>query len=785
MSVTGIVRSRWGRVARWAGIALLAVVLLCVLLASCGYAYLRVSTAPRLDGELVLEGLREPVEVDREPRGVPHIRAQNEHDLLFALGVVHAQDRLWQMEFQRRVGAGRLSEVLGEGTVEQDRFLKTWGFYGAAEDAYRSLSPDGKASVDAYVDGINAYLETDPRLPPEFRLLGFEPEPWRPADVMVWAKMMSLDLSSNYESELLRYRLRARGLSPERIAGLLPSYPEDAPTVLGDADLRASEPARGEAARAGQLLALKRSLPVSLEASNNWVVGGGLTRSGKPLLADDPHLGLQVPSLWYLAHLRSPTLEAIGATLPGLPGVVIGRNGRIAWGVTNVGADVQDLYELRETDGGRSYRYKGGERRYDVRRETIRVDGAEDVELTVRETVHGPVVSDVVDAPEGGPPLALRWTSLAGEDRTLEAFLGVNRAQNWEEFGAALRDYVAPAQNFVYADVEGNIGYVAPGLYPVRAEGHTGLYPAPGDGPRDWRGFVPEDEWPRVLNPQKGFVVTANNKVTPEGYPHDLSLEWAEPYRAARITRMIEDGGEDLTVRDMVRIQQDQRSGRFLAFRPVLERLEPRSAEAHLWRERLLAWTGHAGTDSREATVFAAWYSELARLPESEVGEPFWTEDRYLLGAMEGGDPNCGGSGSAEDCLAYAARALDRALDRLGGVPAWGEIHEAAFEHPVLSTTPLARLSDRSVPFGGDDSTVNVGPYDPATFAMDAGPSYRHVVDLADPGRSRYVHPMGQSGNPLSPRYDDLLETWRGGGYLPMRTRAYETEHELTLSPGG
>lgn len=345
---------------------------------------------------------------------------------------------------------------------------------------------------------------------------------------------------------------------------------------------------------------------------------------------------------------------------------------------------------------------------------------------------------------------------------------------------------MAPAQNFVYADAEGNIGYVAPGRYPVRQEGHTGLYPVSGDGSRGWRGFVPYEEWPRVLNPERGFVVTANNKVTPEGYPYELSLEWAEPYRAQRITQMIEAGGDDLTVEDMVRIQQDQRSLMFRDFRPALEGVEPRSEGAREWRRRLLEWDGEAGPDSREATVFAAWYSELSRLPEGEVGEEFWSEPRYLLDALENGDPNCGGGGTAGDCSAYAAVALESALERLGGeVPAWGEPHEAAFEHPVLTSTPLARLSDRSVPFGGDSSTVNVGPFDLETFAMDAGPSYRHVVDLSDPEGSRYVHPMGQSGNPLSGNFDDLLVPWRDGEYLRMRTRGYEAEHELTLRPGG
>jgi penicillin amidase len=778
-------------VLRRAGVVVFVLALVLLLVAGCGYLYLRSSTLPREDGELSLEGLREPVRVDREPSGVPHIRAGNEHDLFFALGVVHAQDRLWQMEFQRRVGAGRLSEVLGPSTVEQDRFLRTVGFYRAAEEAYRSLSPRGRRSVHAYVAGINAYLDTDPGLPPEFRLLRYEPERWRPADVLVWVKMMSLDLSANYESELERYRLRARGLSEPRISELLPPYPEDAPTILSERDLE--DAPRGVAAagaerQAERLLAVRRSLPVSIEASNNWVVSGERTRSGRPLLANDPHLGLQVPSLWYLAHLESPTLEAIGATLPGLPGVVIGRNDRISWGVTNVGADVQDLYEMNETDDGTAYRYRGEELPYGVRNETIKVDGGRDVRLKVRETVYGPVVSDVVDAPEGGRPLALRWTSLDREDRTMEAFLGVDRAGGWGEFNRALRLYNAPAQNFVYADVEGNIGYVAPGRFPIRGRDHSGLYPVPGDGSRDWRGFVPFDDRPRTFNPERGFVVTANNKVTPPGYPYTLSLEWAQPYRAERIRQMIEAGGDDLTADDMVRIQQDQHSLLFRDFRPVLERLNLRSDEAREWRERLLTWDSDAGPSSREASVFAAWYAELTRLPAREVGQARWNNSRYLLQALENGDPNCGEGGTVEDCEDFAARAFERALGRLGDeVPAWGELHEATFEHPVLSTAPLAPLFDRSVPFGGDGSTVNVGPYELDSFRMNAGPSYRQVVDLSDGGRapegSRFVHPMGQSGNPLSANFDDLLPMWRDGRYLPMRTSGYEVDHRLTLRP--
>ncbi len=714
----------------------------------------------------------------REPSGVVHIRAANEHDLFFALGVAHAQDRLWQMEFQRRVGAGRLSEVLGRAALGQDRFLRTFGFYRAARSAYRSLSPGGRAAVDAYVAGVNAYLQTDPGMPLEFRLLGYEPERWRPADVLVWAKMMSFDLSANYESELERYRLRARGLAPGRISELMPPYPEDGPVIL---------PEGGEVPPAGErqaeaLLRLRRSLPLSVEASNNWVVSGRRTESGAPLLANDPHLGLGVPPLWYLAHLESPTLEAVGATLPGVPGVVIGRNRDIAWGVTNVGADVQDLYLLEEADGGRGYRYRGEVRPYRVREERIRVKDAADVTLRVRETVYGPVVSGAVDAP-GARPLALRWTSLEPEDRTIEAFLGINRARNWRQFNEALRAYKAPSQNFVYADEEGNIGYVAPGKFPVRREGHSGLVPVPGDGRWDWRGSVPFEGWPRAFNPREGFVVTANNKAVPDSYPYRISLEWAEPYRAERIRRMILEGGR-LGVEDMVRIQQDRRSLLFEDFRPVLQELRVREKRARVWRERLLRWDGDARPDSREAAVFEAWYTELTRLPSQEVGEEYWDEPRYLLRAMRRGDRACEPSGSREDCLRFASRALGRALERFGEeVPGWGEVHRAVFEHPVLSRTPLARFAGREVPAGGDGYTVNVGPYDPEGFRMDSGPSYRQIVDLSPGGRSLFVIPMGQSGSLLSGHFDDLLGLWSGDGYLRMRTGGYEADDTLTLRP--
>lgn len=771
------------RVMRFLGRLLLVVVGLLVIAGTGGWLWLRGATLPQPSGRLALAGLSAPVELGREANGIVHIKAETEADMFFALGVAHAQDRLWQMDFQRRVGAGRLSEAVGKATLSQDKFLRTWGFYKAAQAAYQSLSPAGKAIIDAYVAGVNAYLATNPPLPIEYRLLGIRPEPWKPADVLVWSKMMSYDLAGNWEDELKRLRLAAKGISPQRMAELLPPYPEDAPTILQAQDLTLPVAPQQEKPAAA-LLKLAALMPSGLEASNNWVVSGSRTTSGKPLLADDPHLGLGAPSLWYLAHLEAPGYNAIGATLPGIPGIVIGRNDHIAWGVTNVGADVQDLYLLDTVGSG--YRYKGATEPFRLRREVIKVKGGQDEVLNVRETRYGPVISDVVSN-TGARPLALRWISLDGTDRTLEAFVGINKAQDWTQFLEAMKSYAGPSQNFVYADVEGNIGYIAPGLFPIRRAGHSGLTPVPGDGNWDWQGMVPFEDWPKVLNPKDGFIVTANNRVLPSGYPYQLSLEWAEPYRAARIREMIL-AKDKLSLDDMRAMQQDQHSLLYRDFRSVLDVLSPLSERGKQWKDRLLGWDGNMSTGSQEATVFEAWYTELTRLPAREVGQEFWDQPRYILGALRAGDKNCDQPDTEfmESCLDFAALALDKALDRFGDrIPTWGSLHHAIFDHAILTNSPLKRFSDRQVAFGGDRYTVNVGPYDEEKggFEMSHGPSYRHIVDLANPQNSLFVHPMGQSGSLLSGEYSDYLGKWQRGEYFPMKTKDYRLRNRLMLEP--
>ena len=740
-----------------------------------GYYYVKTATLPQTSGRIALRGLSATAEIQRDAHGVIRIEAASLTDLFFAQGVAHAQERLWQMEFQRRLGAGRLAEVLGEAALPTDRFMRTLGVYRAAEEAYRALSPEIRDQLDAYIAGINAYLRTNPPLPLEFRLLGFRPEPWKPADALVWAKLMSWELSKNYEEELERYRLLARGLTKERINELMPPYPEDAPTVLKSV---AASPGPGAEALAASLLEAGARTRVGLEASNNWVVAPWRSKSGGALLANDPHLRLTAPSIWILMELKAPGFYAVGASFPGLPGIVIGRNDRIAWGVTNMGADVQDLYVLEEAEGG--YRYQGAIRPYRVREEVIRVKGREPERLRVRETVYGPVISDVVEAP-GGKPLALRWVSLDPGDTTLEAFLRLQRARNFEEFLAALRYYVAPSQNFVYADRSGKIAYIAPGKIPIRKPGHTGAYPVPGTGEWDWQGWIPFEALPRVEDPPEGYIVTANQKPVPKDYPYLLGVDWAEPYRAMRIEALIR-AREKHDLESLAAIQLDEVSLLYAAFRPVLERLRPRSEAGRAWQKRLLAWNGDTRAKSEEASVFEAWYTELSRLPEAEVGKRYWEEPRYLLRAMLGGDPACSARGVG--CLEFAADALEAALRRLGKeVPSWGQLHPAVFRHLVMSNDRrVRRLFERRIAHGGDRYTVNVGIYRPEDFQMFWGPSYRQLVDLGRPEQSRFIHPMGQSGNVLSRHYADLLPLWARGAYLPMGMG--EMKKRLVLEPG-
>jgi len=779
------------------------------------FLYLRQSL-PKTEGEIRLAGLAAPVEVLRDRYGIPHIFAASLEDASFALGFVHAQDRLWQMEMSRRIAAGRVAEIVGAGALETDRFLRTLGVRRSAEANLRALDAETRRLLDAYATGVNAFLASDPVLPIEFWLTRSKPEPWTPADSVAWTKMMAWDLGHNWRDELLRMRL-AKTLPLERIHQFLPPYPGEPVPVIADLKELYSSMER-DAVRLAQFAPSTSGLaPDVLEnneglGSNNWVVSGARTASGKPLLANDPHLGLTAPPVWYFAQLSASGMNVIGSTLPGVPGVILGRNERIAWGMTNTGPDVQDLY-LEKLDSAGGYLTPEGPRPFQIVEETIRVKGGENEKLRVRISRHGPVISDVSrvaqDLLPRGHVIAFAWTALAEDDRSMQALVKFARAREWNGFLAAARDFQAPQQNMVYADVEGNIGFVAAGRVPHRKPGNDlkGMAPAPGwQAKYDWAGFIPFEQLPRSFNPADGAIVTANHRITPPGYPHFISSNWEPPYRAARIRQLLEATPQH-SVPSFARIQADVVS---LAMRELLPKLlatRPRSENARKALARLAKWDGAMAPERAEPLIAWAWWRELTRaIYADELGDAFrgnWLARAVFLGKVLSGDAEqarwCDDvrTPATETCEEMLALSLDAALADLGKrygseQTRWGDAHLARHEHRPFGRQPLlARFFNITVPSPGDTYTVNVGRHnlndEARPFANRHAASLRAIYDLSDLERSLYIHSGGQSGNILSDHYQAFSKAWAKNEYIPMRAERKTLDAEphqlLRLTP--
>ncbi len=754
---------------------------LLVLVVTGGWLYLH-SSLPQTNGSVSLAGLDGHVEIVRDTDGVPHIFASTDNDAFFALGYVHAQDRLWQMEFQRRTGGGRLSEIMGKVTLDVDKFLRTLGTYRAAESAWSALSMESKLVVEAYVAGINAWIGEGHTLPIEFLILGVKPEPWTVYDSMVWSKMMMWDLGGNWDDELLRTLLLS-AVGQERSAELMAGYPSGATTILAS-DVVSS------------LLALDAFLKDSLQlggldvGSNSWVIAGEHTESGQPLLANDPHLGASIPSIWYLVELQGDKLHVTGTTFPGMPIIPIGHNENIAWGLTNLGPDVQDLY-IERINPQNPNQYEVDAKWVDmiIVAEEILVKDEEEVLLyAARSTRHGPLISDV--SGKAAAPLALRWTALDDGDTTADAFLDMAYAANWEEFTEALSAYVGPSQNIVYADRDGNIGYFAAGRIPIRAKG-DGTVPVPGwNSEYEWESWIPFDELPHVFNPAEGYIVTANNKVVPDDYSYFISSSWAPPYRAERILELIgtmTSGGRKVSSADMVAIQGDQLSRQVRELMPYVLSVDPEDERQAAALDYLRGWDGVMHAEKVAPTIYTAWFQQLPLVIfeddlRGEAYEQF--ADRrhasFLAGVLsESAYTWCDNvlTVPAESCSDAYAQALHRALDgleeTLGKDMArwrWGEVHQTIYTHnPFSEVGALRPIFQRQIGNGGGPYTVNVGPYKfSEPYVQAAVPSYRQIVDLSDWNSSLFMHTTGQSGNVLSRHYDDLIERHQAVEYLRM-----------------
>jgi penicillin amidase len=606
---------------------------------------------------------------------------------------------------------------------------------------------------------------------------------------------MALDLATNYRDELARVRLAQR-LSKEQIADLWPAYPEDAPITL--AELTRAVPW-------DQLAAVLPPAPPGGVGSNAWVVAPARSTTGGPLLANDPHLHLQAPGVWYLAHLETPELALVGATLPGIPAVVLGHNGTIAWGFTNTGADTQDLFiERLDPEDPTRYLTPGGSAAFARREELIEVKGGAPVVLHVRATRHGPVLSDLLpDAAArfgAGQVVALAWSAPAEDDRTIQALLGIDRARDWSGFVAALRDVGAPMQNIFYADRAGHVGFIAPGRVPIRKHG-DGRWPVPGwTGESDWTGWIPFDALPQALDPPDGVLFNANNRIVPPDYPYLLTADWEAPYRARRIGQLLQHA--PFGPAEFATMQADLLSLLAQDLLPVMLAAEPSGSAAAAAMARLKTWDRVMRADAAEPLIYAAWYRELSRLIYAdELGDlfdTFWrVRPQFMERVLTRRQIWCDDvrTEPIETCAELAAMALDVALldlrRRFGADPAawrWGDAHVARMTHPVFANQPLlGRLFDIDVPSGGDSVTVDVGHFNPGNprwpFASTHAATYRAIYDLAHLDASRFVSATGQSGNPLSPHYRDLTRLWAADASVPIgRDRAsYRKEAIGTL----
>jgi penicillin G amidase len=778
---------RWrGRIR--VGVSLLS--LLVVVLSAGFYLYLR-SALPQTDGRIVMAGPKAEIRVERDADGVPRIIAQDDEDLAFGLGFVHAQERLFQMELQRRYGAGRLAEIFGPNALAIDRQMRVLGLYRAAEAEIPFLSAEMNRALEAYAAGVNAFLRSRRgALPPEFLLLGFTPEPWRPADSLIWGKLMAVQIGGNYRGELLRARM-ARTVPAADLAFLYPEYPQGAPTTLAE---------MVPIYRRLALDDLYEALPAVVGpnyASNNWVVDGRHSASGKPVLANDPHLAFGAPGVWYLARLETPRHEITGATAAGVPLVVIGHNERIAWGFTTTTADVEDLYveQVDPVDPGR-YLTPQGSAPFKSWRETIMVKGSAPVEIAIRETRHGPVLSDALPpgAAEPGFVLALAATFTIPDDRSAEALWKVNRAADWPSFRAALRHFVGPIQNIVYADVDGTIAFIAPGLVPIRRSGQ-GWLPAPGwTGGYDWTGFIPFEALPSAVNPPSGHFVTANNKIVPDSYPYFLSRDWDLPNRAERIAALLAATPVQ-TPAASAAIQADTLSLMAKHLVPLMTSIAGVNDNTREAVERLRRWDFRMDMDRVEPLLFTALLREFSRsILFGRLGDAvsdYWDLRPRVMEAVLTerpewcDDPKRPGE---ESCGSRLTKALEAALARLrrdyGADMAqwnWGRAHVAVFANPVFSRIPVLRdWLKIAIPTPGAYDTLNRGPStirdDATPFEQRFGAGLRTIIDLAVPEEARMIATPGQSGHPLSPHYADLLQRWRDFGWLvPDRSAAVST----------
>jgi penicillin G amidase len=756
------------------------------------FYYLITRSYPATSGTVDVPGIQSDVKVFRDEYGVPHIFASSEYDAYYAVGYVHAQDRLWQMELIRRAGEGRLAEILGEPALKVDRMFRTLGIWRQAQKTLPTLDDKTRNALQAYADGVTQYIVTHRgKYPVEFDLQNFEPEPWMVEHTLLISRLMAWELNYSRWVDIIMGELVER-FGAVKAAEIFPSWPEGVPLIVPD-ELRGKK----TAAMADQFLeadlAFKQLVGnAGLESgSNAWVVAGPKSTTGKPILANDPHLLLSAPGRWYELHVAGPDFDVSGASIAGVPFVIIGRNRSIAWGITNAMLDDEDFYveEVDAVQHPTKYRFNNGWRPIEEHVDTILVKNGPPVLITIYRTHRGPIINRMEPAAQSSRQLlSMRWV---GDDISDEprAFYLLNRAQNWKEFLDGLRYFSVPAQNFVYADVGGNIGYHTGGRIPIR-KAKSATLPVPGwTDEYDWKGYVPFEEMPQTLNPPEGYIATANNKIASQGYPYYLSNFWEPGWRITRITEVLRSQPR-WSVEDMERLQQDVVSPHAREIVPIIlkayDSLRVLSPDVQTTLTYFRNWNYEMKPNDVATTLFQAFVVRMVRNTfEDEMGPSLLGMYDTLSAVPLSAITKLMKKGSSawfdnvktpqiETMGDIIRQSLSDALHDLGSTYGgeikewrWGTVHQVEFPH-VFSSNAMLRpiFTVGPFPVGGSHSTVNVGSFRLGQpFANHLGPSTRQIYDLADPGNTRSVTPPGQSGQVFQRHYDDQIQLWLNGGY--------------------
>ncbi len=763
--------------------------------------HLVVKSFPQTRGKIMLSVLQAPVDVIRDDYGVPHIRAQNEHDLMVAVGYVQAQDRLWQMDLMRRAGEGRLAEIFGKEALSTDLLFRTLDLRDLARKVRDQMHPEARQLLDDYAAGVNAFISSHRgKYPVEFDMLSYEPEPWSPEQSILISRLIAWELNLAWWTDLTYGEIAAK-VTPEKLQEIMPAATDTLPVAVPRSALRKAFASLHGFLDAGRAYRSFFRLGPIEAGSNAWVVDSSRSLSGKPLLANDPHLAMPAPSRWYEMHLTAPGWNVAGVSLAGLPLIVIGHNDRIAWGLTNAMLDDADFYiEKIDTARPDHYLYQGSSLPIEVREEKIMIRPSDSMLVSVRSTRHGPIINDVhpvvrrrTDSLRSAEPVAMRWTGLDISDE-VDGFRLMNRASGMHEFENGLREITVPGQVVLYADVEGNIASWTTGHVPIRGKGNP-MLPLPGwTGEAEWRGYVPFDQLPRTVNPRSGTIASANQKMTDKNYPYYLSTLWEPPSRILRIRELL-TSTERFTAEDFQQFQQDLVSveARQLV-RMVLQayggtRTEDQDVTSAL--NYFQNWDYRFTRQDVATTIYHVFFVKLLQnIFRDEMGDELFSDFIYygaiphqvtaqLLAADSSAwfeDVTTGRSLSRDDILRKSFGDALHELESTRGPEMktwqWGELHTVTFHHPFGSRAPLDRVFNIGpFPIGGGESTVNLAEeLLTAPYAVFIGASMRQVVDLARPSGAWTVITSGESGQALNKHYDDQTSLWLNGGYHRVTT---------------